>query len=417
MNINGITPLQAAQDAKSMALYLQSLSDMVAGVVTAAGANNPAKPTAAPAAAAWSVSNKDGVFIIDIVPPQIAVPASIVLHIQQVTQVGQPNPTGAAIYYQLQSSTDTNWDTTGKVKTYGSDTGDTRLHWEIRDPNQTKFWRFRSKYQNSNWSQWLTWSDPQFCGPVAVWSGLLRSASIVMLNSQAQTTDGSNALSQVGVTTVIAVAGKNWNVGPVVITYAGGSVDPGSYGTFYIYAIDIEKAGGVVTYLSTTNVGVLASQDGLIAFGFITTSAGGGGTGGGGGSCHVAGTMLEMFDGSFKDCSLIQKGDELLGCDGGKEVAQADAEAVPNVPCFAPEFANGVKLENGVSSSEPIMLADGLFTSVFNSLVGQSFKTRIGNSILTAKPFIGNRTVWRQRLDRTKTFWADRLGSHNMKPA
>lgn len=365
---------------------------------------------APPATVGIDVSGIDGKFLITLTNPQTVNPQSPT--IASLRWVNGVNPGRFPIVHNLQSATDLNFNNASNLVDYGISG---QLGYEIQDPNVTRFFRVRSSYDGQNWNNWTVYSSAATCGPVGVWSGLLRTPSLALVNSAAQTTDGTNALTQHGTSSQIDVAGKTWNVGPQKITYLGGSVDPGVFGKFYVYAIDTHKAGGAVTYLTTQNIGDLSSQDGIIIFGSITTSSGGGGTGGGGGSCHVQGTMIEMYDGSQKDCSAILKGDVLKGIDGGPEVAQADAEPVPNQPCFTLAFANGVSLDHGVSSTEPIMLAFGTFQNVFDSMVGIEYVTKLGNSKMTAKTFKGMCLVWRQRLDRTKTFWADGLGSHNMK--
>lgn len=321
--------------------------------------------TPPPPPADFSAVGLDGKFLVIVNNPQNINPQNVTLMQLRVQQSGA-NSSNAAIIHQLQSATDTLFNQNSNLKDYGTSS---QLSWVDQDPNVTRFFRLRSSFDGQTWNNWQIFSSDQTCGPIGVWSGLLRTAALSYVNSAATTTDGSNPLTQSGTSTAINVASKVWNVGTQQITYSGGSVDPGSFGRYYIYGIDTLKQGGAITYLATQNIGDLTAQDGIIIFGNITTAGGGGGTGGGGGSCHVAGTLIAMFDGTTKDCSLIRKGDEILGTDGGKEIAQADAEGVPNVPCFT------LALD-----------AAGL---------------------LQTKTFIGNCTVWRQRLDRTKTFWAD----------
>lgn len=373
------------------------------------GPTAPATPPPTPVA--LSVTGIDGKFLIFLTNPQNINPQSPTIMQLQLEAGVNPNP--GAIVHNLQSATNISFDLAANLTDYGVSS---QLAYEIQDPNTTKFFRVRSSFDGKNWNSWTIYSSAVTCGPVGVWSGLLRTPSLAMVNSAAQTVDGSNALSQWGTSTQINVASKQWNVGPQKITYSGGSTDPGAYGKYYVYAVDVQKAGGAVTYLTTQNIGDLASQDGIIIFGYITTAAGGGGTGGGGGTCHATGTAIAMFDGSERDASAIVKGDQLLGIDGGKEIAQADADPIPNVPCFSLEFSNGVKVR-GVAASEPIQLAAGIFVTVFDAMTGQQFNTKLGAATLTTKTFLGNLLVWRQSLDRTKTFWADQLGSHNMKPA
>ena len=92
---------------------------------------------------------------------------------------------------------------------------------------------------------------------------------------------GANPLSQVGLTTAIAVAASTIQYGDGQVSYGSGSVDPGGYGTFRVYCIDPTFAGGAVTYLSSSNNSPLTAANGVVFIGLITTSAGGGGTGSG----------------------------------------------------------------------------------------------------------------------------------------
>lgn len=398
--------LKAAEKMDAMEAKIGTISSFT---------DNPAQPATAtikPPKGIFSVIGVDGKFLITLCNPQSVVPSTPTIA-QLRAKVGI-NTGLFPILHNVQSATSLAFDNGSFLTDYGISS---QLAYEIQDPNITRFFRLRSSYDGKTWNDWQVFSSPETCGPTGVWSGLLRTPSLAMVNSAAQTVDGTNALTQHLTTTQIDVASKTWNVGPQKITYAGGSTDPGVYGKYYVYAVDTHKAGGAVTYLTTQNLGDLASQDGIIIFGNITTAGGGGGTGGGGGSCHVDGTQIDMYDGSKKNCADIKRGDVLLGIDGGPEVAQADAEPVPNQPCFSLEFANGVKVANGVSSTEPIMLASGIFINVFDAMTTQDFVTKLGNSRLVTKTFIGMKLVWRQRLDRTKTFWADGLGSHNMKAA
>lgn len=89
------------------------------------------------------------------------------------------------------------------------------------------------------------------------------------------------ALSNDGVSTAITVGASTVQYGAGQISYNAGSVDPGGFGTFFIYASDPTFSGGAVTYLSSQNVQDTAAGDGLIFFGKITTQSGSSKTGGG----------------------------------------------------------------------------------------------------------------------------------------
>ena len=107
---------------------------------------------------------------------------------------------------------------------------------------------------------------------------------------------GANPLSQVGVTTAIAVAANTQQYGDGTVSYNSGSVDPGSIGLWYVYADDPNFAGGAVTYVATNSLAVLNAGNGRVSFGQITTLGGGGGAGsGGGGGCPLSGAPVNLY--------------------------------------------------------------------------------------------------------------------------
>lgn len=117
------------------------------------------------------------------------------------------------------------------------------------------------------------------------------------VNSQSTFT-GSNPLSQSGTTTTINVAANTQQFGDGQVSYNSGSVNPGSYGTWYVYADDPSFSGGTVTYQATSSASVLVASNGRVYFGKITTASGGGGagTGGGaGGGCPLSGAPVRLY--------------------------------------------------------------------------------------------------------------------------
>lgn len=92
-------------------------------------------------------------------------------------------------------------------------------------------------------------------------------------------------LSQSGTSTTILVAAATWQFGDHQISYNSGSVDPGSFGTFDVYADDPFHSGGAAIFSAVVvpSTAVVAKR-GRIYVGRITTVSGGGGTGGGGGT-------------------------------------------------------------------------------------------------------------------------------------
>ena len=362
-----------------------------------------------PAAATFETVGIDGKFVTFITNPQSVQAQSMALARAQFLN-GGGNFVNTPILHNLQSATDLNFDQNSSLKDYGTSS---QLMWTDQDPNVTRFFRLRSSYDGKTWNAWQTYSNALTCGPIGVWSGLLRSAALTYLNSTAMTSDGSIAISQSGTSTVILIAAKTWNVGPQQIAYLGGSVDPGAYGTYYIYGVDTEKQGGAITYLATQNLGDLASQDGIIQFGSITTVMGGGGTGGHGGFCPVGEVEVEMLNGGRKPARSIKAGDVLRAPDGGPEIAQADAEVIPAQPCFAFTLENNVAFR-GASSPE-LIRSNGHWVKLVSLAVGDVVDTSEGQSKVKSIRFLGECTVYRLRLDRTKRFIGDTVILHNMK--
>jgi len=317
----------------------------------------------------FNVVGVDGQFQITITLPQDVQPASVTLFQQSI--LANNNQLGTPIIHQLQSATTVLFDAAGGVVTYGPFSELTQTY---QLPNQTLFWRIRSSFDGSNWNTWQIYSSATFCGPIGVYSGVLRN-SANSINQAATTASGNNPLSQSGTTTVINVATSIWKCGDQTINDNGGSVNPGSYGTWLVYANDSQRAGGTVTFfaVNAANQATITADNGNVYFGQITTSSGGGGTGlgGGGGTCCRAGVPYRMLDGADRDCSLLRVGDVLLGADGGAEVIQS-IELHPGRPCFRLEFDS--------------------------------------NGKLTKKQYIGDFTVYAIQLDRSHTFLAGNSG-------
>jgi hypothetical protein len=96
------------------------------------------------------------------------------------------------------------------------------------------------------------------------------------------------ALSQSAFTTTILIAAKSFQFGDGQVAYNSGSVNPGGYGKYYVYADDPTYSGGAVTYVPTLTESDLYAVNGRVYFGWITTSNAGttsgptrGGTGSG----------------------------------------------------------------------------------------------------------------------------------------
>ena len=113
---------------------------------------------------------------------------------------------------------------------------------------------------------------------------MIASFEVTPINTAGTPTATSALCSQSGTSTTILVAGSTWQFGDGTISYNSGSVNPGAFGTFYVYADDPGLTGGAVTYVSTATPSNCNAADGRLFFGKITTAGGGGGASTGGGS-------------------------------------------------------------------------------------------------------------------------------------
>ena len=95
----------------------------------------------------------------------------------------------------------------------------------------------------------------------------------------------SSDLSNDGAATAIPIAANTQQFGTSTVSYNSGSVDPGVFGTFYVFADDPTYAGGAVTYAFSTDPEDQVAAEGRITIGVITTTSGtpqsGGGNSGG----------------------------------------------------------------------------------------------------------------------------------------
>jgi hypothetical protein len=122
-------------------------------------------------------------------------------------------------------------------------------------------------------------------------SGVFQNTAfdLTPVNTASTPTGSTSPLSQSGSSTTILVASSTFQFADGTVSYNSGSVNPGAYGTYYIYADDPTFSGGAVTYVATLTPSATVANNGRQFFGFITTNAGtpatsgtGAGTGGGG---------------------------------------------------------------------------------------------------------------------------------------
>ena len=370
----------------------------------------PATQKAPPAPVGLAVAGIDGSFEITITLPQDVPAPSVTMYQNNILR--DLNKQRAQMVHQLQSASSVLFDASSNVVTYGPFT-DTFQKYQL--PSQTLFWRVRSSFDGTTWNDWVVYSSPATCGPVGVASGVLRSTSNALANT-ATTPDGSNPLTQNGTTTQINVAASVWKAGGVsstnVINYNSGSVDPGSYGKFYVYADDPARLGGTVIFTASANVANVTAQDGRLYFGSITTASGGGGTGGGGGAggCLTGPVMVDMADGSQRRVDQLQPGDEVRGMDGGEKIVSI--EMIAGQPCFSFTLDNGMKLA-GCSGSHPLKYHGAGFERAFEIQAGDILQTSRGPAMVKRKTFTGAQTVYRLILDGSRLFFSDGLVSHN----
>lgn len=109
---------------------------------------------------------------------------------------------------------------------------------------------------------------------------LANSARMNPVNA-ANAPTAATVLSNNGVATSIVIAASTMQFGSGQVSYNSGSVEPGAFGTFFIFADDPTFAGGAVSYQFTTDAEVALAAEGRILFGKITTAGGAARTGGG----------------------------------------------------------------------------------------------------------------------------------------
>lgn len=89
------------------------------------------------------------------------------------------------------------------------------------------------------------------------------------------------SIAQSGTTTAINVSAGSYYLGlATTLSANSGSVDPGAYGTYYVYFDDPTYQGGAEVYQATTDITVLTQSPGRFPVAVITTSSSGGAIGG-----------------------------------------------------------------------------------------------------------------------------------------
>ena len=119
----------------------------------------------------------------------------------------------------------------------------------------------------------------------------------------------ANPLHQSGTSKTILVDANTIQFGGQQVNYNSGSVTPGIYSTFYVYADDADYSGGAVTYVQTLNYYQAVGADGRVCFGKITTSSGGGGQGGD--TCFSPNTLVVTRRGKVALKDIVPFKDEV----------------------------------------------------------------------------------------------------------
>jgi len=114
-----------------------------------------------PTPSTFNVLANNGSFVIQIVNPQDIQPSSMKLRRAQILR--GPNAALAKIFHNLQSATDTNFNSASHLTDYGISE---QRQWSIPNPGQTFYWRLRNSFDGKNWNAWQLFSGPS--GPVAV---------------------------------------------------------------------------------------------------------------------------------------------------------------------------------------------------------------------------------------------------------
>lgn len=286
----------------------------------------------APVAAAFSVIGVDGKFIVFVNNPQTIQPASVALA-RALVRAGY-NAHTSLIQHNLQSATTLNFDQSSDLKDYGTSP---QLMWTDQDPNVTRFFRLRSSYDGKTWNEWQFFSSAAQCGPIGVWSGLLRTAALTQVNA-AYTPTTQPLTAATGVLAnqaTISIASFQVKY-PSSISPASGNLVSYNSGTisglldatlYYVYCLDLKYVGGAQTYFATTDNPTVTGDEATVYLGTVTTPVhGGGGTGGGGGGsgpCFTGNTLILVERSGVVRAAPIahlEAGDQVLTLAGWRRV-------------------------------------------------------------------------------------------------
>lgn len=105
----------------------------------------------APPMASWTITAANGHFVV---------------------QITNPDSAAAAIQHQIRASVSSAFDAASGVATYTLGLGETTR--DVVDPNASKYWQIRSRYQGSSWTGWRTYATAS--GVVALNAGPLKTS-------------------------------------------------------------------------------------------------------------------------------------------------------------------------------------------------------------------------------------------------
>lgn len=114
-----------------------------------------------PSPVRFSVTAANGVFTVLVVNPQDIQPASMALARAKITKGS--NPSLSPVMHNLQSGTDTNFNSSSNLTDYGISS---QTSWNISSPGASFYWRIRSSFDGQNWNAWQLYAGPS--GPIAV---------------------------------------------------------------------------------------------------------------------------------------------------------------------------------------------------------------------------------------------------------
>ncbi|MGH8115525.1 MAG: hypothetical protein ACREPS_10810, partial [Rhodanobacteraceae bacterium] len=106
---------------------------------------------AAPSTAQWTIAVSQGHYVVQITNPASA---------------------AAPVQHQIRSSLDQNFNANSSMVTFTLGLGEATR--DIVDPNESRYWQIRSRFQGSNWNSWASYATAY--GVVALNAGALRTS-------------------------------------------------------------------------------------------------------------------------------------------------------------------------------------------------------------------------------------------------